>query len=556
MDQTETPNPATETRWRKLAPAGLLTLTAASALGLALRAVAHSEFLCDDMDALSRLRAQGLLRGLWDPVNIQVVPLHRLAMWVIDALFGVDHRAAVIALLGLHGLGLWLLHRLLSRLMAVSAHRGRAAPPHAAGDGHRLLVAALVLVYAAYPLLQVQFLWYSAGLHRLPYAAASFWTLERWLAYRQTGARRHLAFIGLGIAIASGFYGKGPILAPQLCALELALWHWTTRDQRPRHARALGVLLLGAVGLAVLNVAFASHRPVHAPDLLPLLTTLPKTAALFVGALGGELRALGPLARPSGLSLAVGSQLILVALAFSLASGRRYRPVWGVMALGFIGHVAVVALSNRSADGLLVFNLLAHRYYIEPLVLLVPLAGLALSGVRVPRAIAAPATAGILVVVGGLAAHHMVTLSQVLARGPLYGQFRRAHAFYETLDRELRRVSPLPPDARVVMDEPLPPSIACYAPYYMRVSSLAAMRELPMVTGPGGALLLEDDGRLAPKGADYDPQRHDKLRARRRMALERMMKNAARRRGAAAPGPEPNGPGRPSEPALAPGTLH
>lgn len=500
----------------------LLTLVGIAACALPLLATRHSEFLCDDMDALSRLRHEGLARALWDPVNIQVVPLHRLFMWLVDVSFGVDHTAAVVALLVLHALGLWLLYRVLTRLVRL------CAPGPGASE---LLPAALLLTYATYPLLQVQFLWYSAGLHRLPYAAASFWTMACWLAYRQTSQRRQLALIGLGVVIASGFYGKGPVLVPQLAALELALWPWTERDRRIPHLKALGALCLGALGLAALNLLFASDRPVNpSPNVLTFLATLPKVFALFVGALGGELRALGPLARPSTLSLTVGIQVVVAAMAFSFASGRRYRPAWGVMLLGLIGHVAVVALSNRSAHGLLVFNLLAHRYYLEPLVLLVPLAGIALAGVQVPVPWQRTWSFVVVVAVGGLGVGHLLALQQSLSKGPLYGQFRSTHAFYETLALETRRViETLPTTQRTVLDERLPPRVACFAPHYTHVSTLFDMRAVPLTADRTGTLLLEDDGSLSVRGPEYDPDRHIKLRQRRRTALQKMMEASKRR---------------------------
>jgi hypothetical protein len=89
-------------------------------------------------------------------------------------------------------------------------------------EASRLLAAAITFIYATYPMLGIHFLWFSSGLHRLPYAVASLWALDRWLSYRATGRPRELALIALAVMVATGFYAKGPLVALHLVALEIA----------------------------------------------------------------------------------------------------------------------------------------------------------------------------------------------------------------------------------------------------------------------------------------------------------------------------------------------
>jgi hypothetical protein len=202
------------------------------ALASATYARRNSYFVNDDYDHFQLAESLPLGKFLALPIDVHIAPGHRLFSLFIERIAPLNFDLAVLVLVGLHLLSLFVLWRLLQSLR----------------DGPWNLV--ILLVCACSGLLLPMLVWWSAGIHRLPYVLMSLCSLYAYLSYRQSRRLRELFFCILTYAIALCFYSKAVLLPACIVVLEVCLsWRQGVGEWR-RYSVGLAMCLMSLVYVA------------------------------------------------------------------------------------------------------------------------------------------------------------------------------------------------------------------------------------------------------------------------------------------------------------------
>lgn len=473
--------------------------------GYAWFGASQSFFFSDEMESLYRLRSHGLASFLWQPLNVQLVPLHRLGTWLLHALFGMSFEVHVVAMWLLSLAYLWTLRRVLSQLVGAGA-----------------LSALLVLFAASYGIFGANLLWFSSCLHRLPYAIATLLAYDVWLRLRVQRPFRAAVGIALLTLIAEGFYAKGVLLPFYVVALELCL---LTRPGHPadnsaaqlRHrGLALAPTLLAAIGLAVLAQR-AANAELGTAGSSWFGVTFSATWRVLVASLVGGVRPEQFAALPSFPAVATG---VLFALALMLASVAR-RPrnvvVWGVVLTCAFGNGLVLSFSNRGQIwGPLVA--VSYRYYLDITMVVLPMVAIGLADLRLPTlrptAVAATVTGAAM----ALSVAQVGSFRQLVAHD-LRGHLKTRQVVDRLRSEVMRVRRDVPPHRQSIRNEVLPRPLIMFPGVYSSVRHLFQVLELPLSVHDDGFLVMEDDGRLVPKPADFQPDRRTRTWRERQSVL-------------------------------------
>lgn len=478
----------------------LYTLSGLAAIGFAYVGATRSHFYNDDMLSLFYLRQDGPIAFLVHPVNVQLVPLHRALTAMLDALCRYDYASHVAVLLALHLCGLWLLRRVLVRLV---------------GDG--LFPALLLLVYAAYPFVGVQFIWFSAGLHRFPYLLLTWWSFDHWLSFRQQSGQRHLVAIGVATLVATGFYAKGVLIPVHVAGLELCLWLWTPRVARREHARALAPLVLAAVVLGVVlklytQAEFGGERANVLGQIAIQFAAWKTFLKAFIGSVQPSL--LGTRGWDPAAWLA--SALLFGLVAASLARKPERALIWAVALATVVGNVAVLALSNRGAVWG-TFMAESHRYYLDQLGVVLPMVALAFvepSDRPVPTSVAGAGLVGAAVTITALSLLNGLTFLSLLSTR--YESHLATRRFVDTFEADLTRLRAMYGPADITLqNELMPTPMLGMTLEYRSVAHMVQAMGKDVDVRQRGRFLVEDDGHIVDKPADYDPRRRQKALVRK-----------------------------------------
>lgn len=484
---------------RNAAHYALLVAAATTTASYAALAAGHSYFFTDDMAALYRLGQLTWLEFALDSVNIQVVPLHRLAMRLIRAALGPGFAPAVGVLLALHALGVWLVYRLTQQLCAP---RSSEPPPR------RLLPALLTCLYAGYPFVGVQFLWFSSGLHRFPYAAATLFALHRWLHFRQSGSRLDVVLIAGAMLVACGFYGKGPLVAVQVAALELCLWRQTEPSDKARHAKVLGFLVMGGLALVGANAMTATMRPLGYAGGAATAEFVWVALKVFVRSLFGQAVATQPQGS-ADTALFSALQLLIVLASASIGARRSNWRVWAVLAACVLGNIAVAAVSRRGVSQGWIFNAHAHRYGFDQMPMFMALLALALRDLHARGAWRTPAIVATCLCALAYAAHGVHSVHALLPTH--YKPFTQKRVFYNTFQASLTRLRATHAHDEIVFQrEAMPARQRGFTPEYHSLEHMTLAMGEDLVYSDDGRFTIEDDGSIQVKGPDFKPQRRRK----------------------------------------------
>lgn len=468
----------------------LLAAAAIHIVLVAYIAATHCHFSVDDMISLYFLHTKGLGAFVTMPLSVQMVPLHRLSMWLLDSIVGFHYEGAVLALLLVHGAGVFLLHRVLSRLM-----------------GPGILPAALVLVYASYPFVGIQFLWFAAGLQRLPYALAAFFAFDRWLDFREDGKRRRLVGIAIAIAVAQGFYAKGFLISTYLMALELCLWQRTDAGKRRRHLGTLSGLLLFGLALGLLTpLTVGGDATILNTEVMQHLMIQWSAWKVFSKAFFGNVQP------PTGFDSAAlfATLMWLVLVVFTVLRNRFCLWIWLIAAGCIVGNIGLLALSVRGARmGTMVAG--GHRYYLDQLVVLLPLVGVALAAARATEIRSRAVAIGLCAATMGVGVVNHVAFSRQLAHNETFNKTRQ---FVDNFEGDLARIqATLPPEQQVFQHETMPRHMYGLGfMVYRNLQQMTLAMGLQLRFSQNGRLLIEDDGHIVPKGDDYDRRARTKAR--------------------------------------------
>jgi hypothetical protein len=168
-------------------------------------ALESTHFIGDDLLSFLWGRTMPLPEFLLTPIDVHPVPAHRLVSYAVNALWPLDYRPALMVLAAFHGLGLAALYAVLEEV--------EESP----------LNGFLVAVYGVNLYLSPLLLWWTAGLHRLPYVAGSLLAVWLYLRFRRSGRLRDAAGVGVAMVVALGFYPKAALVPLVLVGLDVAL---------------------------------------------------------------------------------------------------------------------------------------------------------------------------------------------------------------------------------------------------------------------------------------------------------------------------------------------
>jgi hypothetical protein len=339
----------------------------------------HSHFVNEDLRSFWRSLVQPFWHFVLAPLDDHFVPLHRLVSYVILRLAPMNFTVALGVLGAVHLATLFVLLRILDGL--------RRSPWN----------GVLVALYSLQATFGSQFLWWTAGLHRLPCVLFSTLAVHFYLRFRRERARRWILLAALSNAAALGFYSKGILVPLHLAAVEVAL------ADRPAAKLArgnwLGIAALLPVAMAYLPAWWLWTTPGwHASNLDPWFH------ARFV-ALAAPLfaeTALGLWLDGSAAALAVTLVVWGAAIAYSAIKSPRALIAWGALAVCFAAHMSLIASSGVRGRWFGLSSVLLERYYFDAAFLVPIFAGIAFQAAAQAPAIARPAAIRWAVAAGGL----------------------------------------------------------------------------------------------------------------------------------------------------------
>jgi hypothetical protein len=340
------------------------------------------------------------------------------------------------------------------------------------------------------------FMWWSSGLHRLPYVFFAVLSCWGYLRYRETGSWRDAAIVCGSMFAALGFYSKGILIPIYIAAL-----HVSVRGAEPARIRRHGVALL-ALALAALAVAYviAWKSRTNAP-----MQTVNENARFYVEFLREGFQVFAP----TWLGIFLDDHVwvepltIAVALAFSgvsIALNRRAVLAWAglvvCLAANFLLHAASAAKTIKYGLGVLV----SDRYYFESAFLVVVLASAAYMGfarIEIPKALTrwrwvTPALG--VCVLGTLAGQSFRTFENV-ARSS-YAAHRFGHDYMENVRASL---AAFPPDERrevTLTDGPMPAPIVPFGAVMRRQSDLLRLMGIHVRYAKNAPFRIAPDGKI------------------------------------------------------------
>lgn len=187
-----------------------------------------ADFFGDDLIAFWQARTLPMGKYLLTPIDVHVVPLHRLVNWGIGRLFPMQFVAAQVCLVLFQLLALYFFYRNLQLLRRTPAN------------------AFFVAAYATNVYIGSLLVWWTSGLHRLPCIWLTAVGVYGYLRYRDDRKRRWAAVVVLSVVVGLGFFEKAMLIPLVLAGIEACLW---TRTDAA--ARRVNLLLIAAAIAAV-----------------------------------------------------------------------------------------------------------------------------------------------------------------------------------------------------------------------------------------------------------------------------------------------------------------
>lgn len=308
-------------------------------------ALRNSFFIADDFDHFQLATSLPFMEYLLTPIDVHFVPLHRLASALLLALAPLDFRLGLWAMVAIQLASSVMLALLLKRLRP--------------GPWNPVLVVFFACNSTLLPLL----IWWSAGIHRLPYILLTITCLYCYLGYRDSRRLRDLVGCCICFVTALGFYSKAVLIPFYILALEFCL-SW--RDGYG----AIGRYKLGIV-LLLLAVAYVGWYVMFAPVLRgsgeASIAVAIQITLTFFRVLGGLL--LLHAAAGWGVSGALVALFWVSLIVFTCLRRRENLVFWtaliSVLALNFL----IIAASSR-AQMFGVFLAFVPRYFLEVIYLI------------------------------------------------------------------------------------------------------------------------------------------------------------------------------------------
>ncbi|HVW30794.1 MAG TPA: glycosyltransferase family 39 protein [Polyangiaceae bacterium] len=412
------------------------------------------------------------------PIDVHFAPLHRATNWVMARVANLDFSVALAVSLAVHLATIALLVSIARRLRA--------------GAVGCLLVAA----YAVHLSLGSMFMWWSSGLHRLPYVFFAVLSCWAYLRYRETGSWRDASLVCVSMLAGLGFYSKAVLIPLYVGALHVAV-----RGVEPMRIRRSGVVSL-ALALSALALAYVIvwKWRTNAP-----MQTINEDARFYEAFLRDGFQVFA--ATWLGLFLDdrpwVEPLAITVALVFagvSIALNRRAALAWiglaVALAANFLLHAASAAKTLTYGLGVLA----SDRYYFESTFLVVVFVSAAYRGfarVELPSALARWrwVTAALGVCLLGAFAVRSFRTFQVVA-GHTYASHRFGHDYMANLRASL---AAFPPEERrdvTLKDGPMPAALVPFGAVMRRQSDLLRLMGIRVRYAKNAPFYIAPDGEV------------------------------------------------------------
>ena len=322
----------------------------------------NSHFLTDDFAGFYLAATEPFLKVVLTPIDVHFVPLHRLVNQLIYSIAPLDFGVALAVLVFFHGIAVVTLYATLRQL--------KDSPVN----------AVLVFFYATNVYLGVLFLWWTSGLHRLPYIAFVIATVYQYVKYRRGRSRRSLLFAAACFAAALGFYSKAALIPATLLGVEVCLMRGTPRRELAGNLLVVFAFFAAAALYAVFTRAMIDSvfTRVHLDAGFLLDFERRSFAILSEGVFGVIYR---------GSAKTINAVLFafwLGFIAYTIAREPKNAIVW-IAGIALVAtNVAVIAISHRTERfGLSMAN--SYRYYFELMFLVALFVGMALHNLP-PRA--------------------------------------------------------------------------------------------------------------------------------------------------------------------------
>jgi len=216
--------------------------TSIFAFAAAVFAWAHSHFLRDDFAGFHIALHEPIGVAMMMPIDVHFVPLHRFVNHIVYGMAPMSFGVAVAFLLAVHAVTLLLMYAVLQRLKDTPSN------------------AVLLFFYGTNVQLGVLFVWWTSGLHRLPYIALAVATFYHFVVWRSERRGANLAWAALCFAGALGFYSKAALIPLMLLGLEIAVLRETSRLDRLKNLRAIAAFCVVSALQIVLARSIVDSR--------------------------------------------------------------------------------------------------------------------------------------------------------------------------------------------------------------------------------------------------------------------------------------------------------
>ncbi len=341
----------------------------ATAVGCALlwtfHAMHNSHFVGDDFDHFIAIVNLPWHEFILRPIDVHVVPLHRLFTWFIYHWFPYNYTISLIILLLFYLASLATLTRILLHLTQST------------------VAAALLILAGANLFLLELFIWWSSGIHRMPYILFALLAVLSYLHLRRGGHLGWLALLLASQAVGLGFYSKSVLIPGYLLAMELCFFASTfpkpalERAALVRAAVALGTSLLLSLIYVLWYVFFSAHPGgTFVPELSVVMTVIGEMIMILLQSVAG-LKYQFTITPVNWLVLG----LWLLAVLYTIVRSPRVAVHWLVLSCVVAVNFLLIASSDR-ANSFGVYIAYSYRYYFDLLFLLVIFGALIIEDVR------------------------------------------------------------------------------------------------------------------------------------------------------------------------------
>ncbi len=185
-----------------------------------------SYFAGDDFGHFYNALNSDFLSFVSQPIDIHFAPLHRACTFVLYHSVGMNYPVAVSFLVFLFLISIVYLHVTLNVLFP-SIHN-----------------YWITLIYATNAYFIPLSMWWSSGIHRIPYVLFSIVTICHYLIYRSNHKVFHLTISLFGFILALGFFEKSLLLPVYILLIEICLWQGAGKRERSRNIITVLILII------------------------------------------------------------------------------------------------------------------------------------------------------------------------------------------------------------------------------------------------------------------------------------------------------------------------